>query len=115
MEERRLSDTIPDALIAKMRRFGSDISAARRARNWTQGDLAERLNVSRKVISAMEQGSPSVSFGAYAASAWIMGLENGLLGAFDPEHDPAFQKKARLDQPKRVRPGRGADLGSLDF
>lgn len=115
MEERRLTETLPDDLVLKMKAFGSDLTAARKARSWSQSALSEKLNVSRKTVVAMEQGSPAVSFGAYAAAAWVMGLERNLLSTFDPEVDPVFQQKARLDLPKRVRASRGPDLGDLDF
>lgn len=95
MNPRRTSDTLPDILQAKLRRMGEDISAARRARRISQAQMAEKVGVSRKTISAVEQGNPQVSFGTLLQVAWIMGLEDRLLSSFAPGDDPSLS----------VRPG----------
>lgn len=117
MEIRRVTGNIPDSLAIGLRRMGEDISAARRARRISQADMAEKVAVSRKTISAIERGDPKVAFGTYAEVAWIMGLENSLLSAFAPSGDPVALREARLNLPERVRktkPGTSG-LGDLDF
>jgi transcriptional regulator with XRE-family HTH domain len=103
MRERRLNNTISDGLRAVMARLGDDLTAARKARGFSQSDLAERMHVSRKLVSRLESGDSTVSFGAYAAAAWIMGLEKNLMEAFAQERDPVFQREARLGLNKRIR------------
>lgn len=115
MDQRRIHETIPDALIGLFQTIGEDIAAARKVRKWSQADLAEHLNLSRKTVSAMEKGDVRVSFGAYGMAAWVMGLEHNLLGIFAPQNDPVFQREARLDLPKRVRAKATSELGDLDF
>lgn len=117
MEVRRITNTLPDALVGKLARMGEDISAARRARRISQADMAEKIGVSRKTISSLEQGDPKVGFGTYLQAAWVMGLEDRLLSSFAPESDPVAQRQARMALPGRVRqPARlEAMMGDLDF
>lgn len=103
MRNRLLNQTLPDDLLPLLQRLGSDLSAARRIRRMSQEDLAQRLNVSRKLVARMERGDPSVSFGAYVMSAWVMNLSDNLLDMFAQERDPVFQREARLALPQRVR------------
>lgn len=115
MEERRLTKSFPDALVPILKQVGTDISAARKARRMTQEELAERIGVARKTVVSMERGDPRVSFGGYAAAAWVMGLEKGLLSIFDPATDPVYQREARLSLPDRVRNEAGTVFDDLDF
>jgi DNA-binding XRE family transcriptional regulator len=108
MEKRKINDTLPDQLMSKLSGFGSDISAARRARNISQASLAERINVARRTIVRMEQGDPRVSFSAYASVAWVFGLEDKLFSAFSSETDPVQVREARLNIPRRIDAPRGA-------
>ena len=82
MDKRKINDTLPDSLMSKLGAFGADISAGRRARNLSQADLAERVNVARRTIVRMEQGDPRVSFSAYISVAWVFGLEDKVFAAF---------------------------------
>lgn len=114
MRDRRLTSTIPDELKVVLFRVGEDISVARRVRRMSQSDLAGRINVTRKLISRMEKGDPTVSFGAYAVAAWVMGLSGHLLDIFSPDRDPVFRREVRLGLPKRIKAKR-VDDEDLDF
>ncbi len=54
--------------------FGLQIASARREVGWTAQDLAERLGVSRQLVSRMEQGHPSVAVGAMFEAAVLCGV-----------------------------------------
>ena len=114
MRSRRLTSALPDDLARLLVRIGQDLSVARRVRRMSQEELAHRLNASRKLVARMEKGDPTVSFGAYALAAWIMGLTKNLEEIFSQERDPVFQREARLAVPRKVRKKSGADE-SLDF
>ena len=110
MQERRSRMTIPDPLVSLLSRMGSDLSAARRSRQMSQDDLAGRLNLSRRTLIRMERGDPTVSLGAYATAAWVLGMEKRFLAGFELSPDEAAREH-RLSLPKRVRsPLNGADL-----
>jgi len=108
MEKRKIHDTLPDQLMTKLAGFGSDISAARRARNLSQADLADRINVARRTVVRMEQGDARVSFSAYISAAWVFGLEDKLFSSFNSETDPVQVREARLNIPRRIDAPRGA-------
>lgn len=42
------------------RRFGERLAAVRRARNWTQHDLAQRSGMNRTYISGLENGERNI-------------------------------------------------------
>ena len=102
MRERKINETMPDSLKKAIQVFGNDLSAARKARRMSQQALAERMNIGRRTIIRMEQGDPAVSMSVYAGAAWIMGLENQILNALAPEHDPVQVRAGRFALPKRV-------------
>lgn len=53
------------------------LRALRAERGWTQADLAERLDVSRQAVNAVETGKfmPSLAFAWRASKAFGMGIE----------------------------------------
>ncbi|PTX52358.1 helix-turn-helix protein [Gemmobacter caeni] len=109
MKPKRSKMTIPDPLLGLLSRMGSDLSAARRAQAITQDDMAGRLNVARRTLIRMERGDPTVSLGAYATAAWVLGLEERFLSGFHPGTEEG--REARLALPKRVR----QPAADLDF
>lgn len=109
MKPKRSNMTIPDPLLSLLSRMGSDLSAARRVQAITQDDLAGRINVSRRTLIRMERGDPTVSLGAYATAAWVLGLEERFLSGFHPDTEGA--REARRSLPKQVRP----PAADLDF
>lgn len=66
---------------------GENIRLARRRREWTTENLAERAGIARGTLVAIEKGSSSVSIGHYAAVLFALGLANDLerIAADDPE------------------------------
>lgn len=113
MKSKAVQTMMPETVTAGLSRMGSDMCAARRARQITQADMASRIQVSRATYIRMENGDPAVSLRAYAMAAWVMGLEARLFSIFDPQQDPVFQRESRLTLPQRVR-DRQDDM-DLDF
>jgi transcriptional regulator with XRE-family HTH domain len=58
---------------------GQNIKLARLRRRLSAALIAERANISRPTLWAIEKGSRSVAFGAYAQVLFVLGLENDLL------------------------------------
>jgi transcriptional regulator with XRE-family HTH domain len=46
--------------------LGAELRARRRARGWTQADLARRTRLSRALVIRAEQGDPTISIGNVA-------------------------------------------------
>ncbi len=78
-------------LFPKVVRFlkitGENIRLARKRRNWTTENLAERAGLARGTLAAIEKGSSSVSIGHYASVLFALGLAEDLtrLAAEDPD------------------------------
>jgi transcriptional regulator with XRE-family HTH domain len=85
--------------------LGLEIARARRARRWTQAELAERAGISENTLRSIERGSPTATIGVVFELASLLGIE--LFGA-GPEELPALVAQAR-DRlallPSRVRTG----------
>ena len=77
-------------------RFGAAISAARRARTWSQDVLAERLDVSKNHIGYIERGerAPSLDVAVRLAKVLGLSLDSVFLEAAEAKPERAFQDEA---------------------
>jgi DNA-binding XRE family transcriptional regulator len=87
--------------------LGSKIALARRARSWTQADLAAKMGVSVNTVVNLEKGRPSVAFGQVVMALWLLDALDILRQAARPEDDPVIQRVALSRLPKRVRGSHG--------
>ncbi len=83
--------------------LGLEIARARRARQWTLEELAERAGVHRHTLRSVEHGSPTVAIGIVFEIATLLGID--LFGA-SPNELPDFRERGRARLallPTRVR------------
>ena len=59
--------------------MGENITLARLRRKFSAEQVAERANISRPTLSAIEKGMPTVSIGSYLLVLQVLGLENDFL------------------------------------
>ena len=65
--------------ISLLSEFGGNIKLARLRRKLSTEQLAERANVGRTTLWAIEKGSPAVALGFYVQVLFVLGLERDLL------------------------------------
>jgi len=59
--------------------LGENIKLARLRRKLSTEQVAERSNISRPTLSAIEKGSPTASIGSYIQVLFVLGLAEDLL------------------------------------
>ena len=87
-------------------KLGEDISAARRRRRIPMAVMAERAFVTRKTLSRVERGDPSVSLGIYATVVFALGMIDRLADLVDSSADRLGVMLEDEQLPKRVRSAR---------
>ncbi len=66
-------------IIKLMAEFGENIKLARLRRKLSTEQVAERANIARTTLWAIEKGSPNVALGSYVQVLFVLGLEKDLL------------------------------------
>jgi transcriptional regulator with XRE-family HTH domain len=83
--------------------LGTQVKLARYARGWTIAELAVRLGVNPRTVSAIESGAPTVSIGTVFNAAVLVGVD--LFGLTGPDLARARRagKETLALLPERVR------------
>ena len=66
-------------IIKLISEFGENIKLARLRRKLSTEQVAERANIARTTLWAIEKGSPNVALGSYVQVLFVLGLEKDLL------------------------------------
>ena len=83
----KVAKTPPYAVQQALIQLGRNIHIARLRRKLRLEDLAERVGVSRYVMSDIEKGKPTTSIGSYIGALWALGLTDDLKNIADPDRD----------------------------
>jgi transcriptional regulator with XRE-family HTH domain len=96
-------DALPFEAVAVLTALGERIALARRARGWTQSDLASKMDVSINTVVNIEKGRPSVALGQMVMALWVLDSLDVLREAARIEDDPVIQQQVARRIPRRVR------------
>lgn len=96
-------ESMPPKLIKSLKKLGNDISIARRKRNLTIDMMCERARLSKQTYKRIEDGNPSVAFGAIAMVLFALGEEHRINELIDISKDEVGLMLDVSSLPKRVR------------
>lgn len=95
-----ISKAPPAAVAAVLTQIGRNIHTARLRRKMRLEDLAQRIGISRYVMSDIEKGKATTAIAAYVGALWALGLSDGLSRIGDPELDSEGKALEGLRTPK---------------
>ena len=98
----KVSAMPPAAVDAALSRIGRNIRTARLRRNMRLQDLADRVGISRYVMSDIEKGKPTTAIAAYIGALWALGLSEGLNKVADPDLDIEGKALENVNAPSRA-------------
>ncbi|WP_334043693.1 helix-turn-helix domain-containing protein [Burkholderia ambifaria] len=88
------ADLLPFEAEEVVTSLGETVTLARRAREWTQADLASKMGASVNTVVNIEKGRPSVAFGQVLNALWALDLLGGLRESLRPEDVPDIKRAA---------------------
>ena len=99
----KISKSPPAAVANMLTALGNNIRTARLRRKLRIKDLAERIGISRYVVSDIEKGKPSTSIAAYMGTLWVLGLIDQMKDVAHPDNDDEGKALERSRSPKKAR------------
>jgi DNA-binding XRE family transcriptional regulator len=103
MKTTKSKSVLPLRLRQAIAKLGADVAIARRKRSLTVGMMAERIGAHKNTYLKIEKGDPTVAFGIYAMTLFVLGLSEGLTALADPGRDDTGLLLDADHLPKRVR------------
>lgn len=86
-----------------LKQVGTNLQYARLRRRYTAETVAERAGITRKTLSRVERGDPSVAMGIYARVLQALGLVDDLSSLARDDQLGNRLQDLGLTSPKRVR------------
>ena len=83
----KIAESPPRAVAQGLARLGQNIRTARLRRKLSCAELAEKIGISRYVMSDIERGKPTTAIAAYIGALWALGLLRQLDELADPDRD----------------------------
>jgi DNA-binding XRE family transcriptional regulator len=103
MKATKNKSVLPVRLRQAIAKLGDDIAVARRKRSLTIAMMAERIGVHKNTYLKVEKCDPTVAFGIYAMTLFVLGLSDALTALADPGQDDTGLLLDADHLPKRVR------------
>jgi transcriptional regulator with XRE-family HTH domain len=100
---------IPTRVKNRLKTLGKLINAARRARGFTQKQLAERASASERTIIRLESGNAKIAWGTVMTVCWLLDIPT------DPELIDPVRRAELLATAENVQRARGMQEMQDDF
>lgn len=94
---------LPRPVERALRKLGQDISAARRMRRLSQGELAQRIGASLSTVRRMEDGNPGTALHTFLRTLQVLGRLEAMVNIMSLENDELGMDLVREQLPQRVR------------
>lgn len=94
---------LPLPVARTLKKFGMDLSLARRRRRFSQQSMAERIGISVSSLRRLEKGDPSLSWGTIARALNVLGELTKLNELLDTANDTIGLVLMDEQLPKRIR------------
>lgn len=101
---------LPRPVERALRRFGQDISTARRIRRLSQEDLAQRIGTSLSTVRRMEDGYPGTALHTFLRALQVLGCLEAMVDVMAMENDTLGMELVREQLPQRVRTSHSSTL-----
>ncbi|MFU8798204.1 MAG: helix-turn-helix domain-containing protein [Gammaproteobacteria bacterium] len=96
----KFSKTLPAAIEQLLIQLGKNIHIARLRRRMRLEDLAERVGISRYLMSDIEKGKPTTAIAFYIGALWALGLTDDIRNIADPDRDIEGKALENIRAPK---------------
>ena len=90
----------PAAVESALRELGNNIRTARLRRGLRLEDVAQRVGISRYVMSDIEKGKASTAVASYIGALWALKQLDGIKNLANPDHDIEGKILERSRSPK---------------
>ncbi len=104
-----LTERLPPPVEAALKRLASNLKTARLRRNLTVQAVADRIGVSRRLVTDAEAGKPTTGVAVYVAMLWALGLVDELARVASPATDGFGIVAEQAQGGERKRAARSAD------
>lgn len=95
----------PTMVTTLLKNLGRNIKIARLRRELRLEDVANRIGISRYLLSDIEKGKPTASMASYVGALWALDLTNELKNLANPDNDEEGKaleaKRSPKTAPKR--------------
>ncbi|WP_321338118.1 helix-turn-helix transcriptional regulator [uncultured Cohaesibacter sp.] len=98
-----------------LKKLGEDIQLARRSRDLSAQDMADRMGVDRGTLRRLEQGDPGVSLNTVAMALSALNMLERLRDLVDPSTDDIGLLASRRKLPLRISKTRRKSSPSSEF
>lgn len=104
-----LHDSAPYQVQSLIAELGNNLKTARLHRNLSLQEVADKIGVSRNLVSAAEKGNLSSSISLYVALLWAYDLQDEVKELANPLKDEVGLNLNRLKHPQRTNKKKDLD------